>query len=65
MGIWGYGWSAPAAADLAHPLFSLRGFSLTSLYQQLNPGTSSLFPIPACIVPPFLQQEVREAKPDR
>ena len=30
-----------------------------------TPGTSSLFLLPACITPPFLQREVREARPDR
>lgn len=30
-----------------------------------NPGTRSRFPLCACFTPPFPQQEVREAKPDR
>lgn len=65
MGIWGNAWSPPAAADLAHPHFSLCGFSPTALYQHLILVGVPFFPLPACIASPFLRQEVRGAKPDR
>lgn len=64
MDIWGNAWPSPAAAALAQlspPVWFLPGSPLSAF----NPGTRSRFPLRACFTPPFPQQGVREAKPDR
>lgn len=64
MGIWGNAWPSPAAAALSHPRLPV-WFLPDSPLSAFNPGTRSRFPLRACFTPPFLRQEVREAKPDR
>lgn len=53
--------AAAPSSPTFFPVWFLPGSPLSAF----NPDTDSFFPFAACITPPFLQQEVSEAIPDR